>query len=91
MAMYKDGSYLSPSTCDVFEEEQLPGAEAPFTGLYACLGCNQEIALNEGDRVPPQNHHYHHASQGAIRWKLIVYADHRAKAALSSALPAANF
>jgi len=78
MAMYKDGNWLSQSTCDVFEDEHMPGTVALWTGIYACLGCNQEIATNEGELLPPQSHH-HHVSPGSIRWKLIVYADHRAR------------
>ena len=78
MAMFKSGSHLWPSTCDVFDDELLPGTVAQWTGIYACRQCNQEIASNEGDLLPPPNHH-HHASPEMIRWKLIVYADQRPK------------
>jgi hypothetical protein len=30
-------------------------------------------------QFPPQNHHQHNGSQGQIRWRLIVYADHEPK------------
>jgi hypothetical protein len=76
MAMFKDGNHLWQSTSDVFEDEHLPGAVALWTGIYACQGCNREIASNEGEVLPPTSHH-HHASPESIRWKLIVYADQR--------------
>ena len=78
MAIVKDGIHLWQSTCEAFEEEQPPGAVALWTGIYACQGCNHEIASNEGELLPPPSHH-HHASLEAIRWKLIVYADQRPK------------
>ena len=78
MAMFKSENHLWKSTCDVFEDEHEPGTVALWTGIYSCPECNHEIASNEGDLLPPPNHH-HHASPQAIRWKLIVYADQRAK------------
>jgi len=80
MAMFKDDNHLWKSTCDVFEDEHPPGTVAPWTGIYACQECNHEIASNEGDLLPPAHHHRHPAPE-AIRWKLIVYADQRAKQA----------
>lgn len=78
MAMFKDGIHLWKSTCDVFEDEHLPGTVALWTGIYACRACNHEIASNEGELLPSADHHRHAAPQ-AIRWKLIVYADQRPK------------
>lgn len=78
MAMFKPGSHLWQSTCEAFDDEAQPGTVAQWTGIYACQSCNHEIASNEGDLLPPPNHH-RHASPAAIRWKLIVYADQRAK------------
>jgi hypothetical protein len=78
MAMFNKESHLWKSTCDVFDDEHQPGTIAPWTGIYSCHACNHEIASNEGDRLPPPDHH-HHAAPEAIRWKLIVYADQRAK------------
>jgi hypothetical protein len=43
------------------------------------MGCQREVASNEHEPLPPQNHHQHSVAQGSIRWKLIVYADHREK------------
>lgn len=84
MAMFKDGVHLWKSTCDVFEDEHKPGTVALWTGIYACRECNHEIASSEGDLLPPPTHHYHGSAQ-AIRWKLIVYADQRAKQAFVDA------
>ena len=79
MAMFNKESHLWKSTCDVFDDEHPAGTIAPWTGIYSCHACNHEIASNEGDRLPATDYHYHASSQ-AIRWKLIVYADQRAKA-----------
>jgi len=49
-----------------------PGDEVPVSGIYRCLGCKREVTSNKGDRFPPQNHHQHSTSQGAVRWKLNV-------------------
>lgn len=60
-----------------FDETHEPGVEAPYAGIYECAGCGREIAIAGGHRLPPQNHHQHSQSEGPIRWRLIVYADHR--------------
>ncbi len=49
-----------------------PSDTVPVSGIYRCLGCKKEITSNESDRFPPQNHHQHTTTQGAIRWKLNV-------------------
>ena len=49
-----------------------PGEEIPHSGIYFCTGCNKEIACNEGDPFPPQNHSQHSHSAPPIRWKLLV-------------------
>jgi hypothetical protein len=43
------------------------------------MGCGREIGIAQGHTLPPQNQHEHTPAQGAIRWRLIVYADHNAK------------
>jgi hypothetical protein len=79
MALYKYAQYLAQNDDGVFDHENPPGHAAPRSGIYRCRGCGREVASNEGEPLPPQNHHQHNQSQGAIRWKLIVYADHREK------------
>lgn len=51
-----------------------PGQKVPVSGIYRCLGCQREIAANQGDPFPPQNHHQHQSAEGDIRWKLNVRA-----------------
>lgn len=79
MALYKYAQYLGQDDSNVFDPENGPGTPAPRSGIYRCMGCGREVASNEGEPLPPQNHHQHSAGQGTIRWRLIVYADHRAK------------
>jgi hypothetical protein len=51
----------------------------PHSGIYKCTGCGHEIVAEQDRQFPPQNHHQHPVSQGKIRWKLIVFADHESK------------
>ena len=76
MALYKDGDFLSQSDSAEFDKDQKPGTATPFSGIYRCMGCRKEIASNEGNPLPPQNHHQHTPSQGSIRWRMVVYAVH---------------
>ena len=77
MAWYKYADYLKKSTGDAYDQELNPGVEAPHAGVYRCWGCGREIAIAQGHRLPPQNHHQHTTGEGHIRWRLLVYADHR--------------
>jgi hypothetical protein len=49
---------------------------AQFAGIYRCMGCGREIAIAHGNILPQQNHHSHTAQEGAMLWRLIVFADH---------------
>jgi hypothetical protein len=80
MATYKYSGYLSASQDGAFDATHPPGAVTPFSGIYRCMGCGKEIVSEHGKPLPPQNHHQHAAGQGAIIWKLIVFADHNPKA-----------
>ena len=79
MALYKYAEYLEQIAHEAFDEEYKPGDAAPHSGIYRCTGCGREAASNQGEPLPPQNHHQHTTAQGLIRWRLIVYADHDAK------------
>lgn len=81
MAIYKYRSDVEASESKAFDNVYSPGEAAPYSGIYRCAGCGREVTSEEGQPLPPQNHHQHTASQGAIRWRLTVYADHKAKAA----------
>jgi len=77
MAWYKYGEFLKQSTGDAYDSEYHPGVAAPHAGVYRCAGCGREIGIAQGHTLPPQSHHQHTLAEGAIRWKLLVYADHR--------------
>lgn len=77
MASYKYAAYISNNQSDEFDKEYGPGKIVPFSGIYRCMGCGREIAANQENPFPPQNHHQHTQAQGAIRWRLIVYAVHQ--------------
>jgi len=79
MATYKYPEYLSKLDHAAFDAIHGPGAETPFSGIYRCMGCNREIAANQKQPFPPQNHHQHSQQQGNVRWRLIAYADHEPK------------
>lgn len=79
MALYRHRGYVIESEDDAFDEELRPGKTATRSGIYRCSGCGREIAAAQGSALPPHEHHPHTERQGAIRWILIVYADHRPK------------
>lgn len=76
MALYKYDQYVTKTTDGAFDRDYSPGSEAPLSGIYKCLACGREAACNHPDPLPPQNHHQHTVSQGAIRWRLAVWANH---------------
>ncbi len=80
MALYKEAAYLQRSGDSAFDEEHPPGGAVPHSGIYCCMpGCWREIVAEHAAHLPQQNHHQHEAGQGPVRWRLIVYADHRSK------------
>ncbi|MCP3476104.1 hypothetical protein NLM33_38405 [Bradyrhizobium sp. CCGUVB1N3] len=79
MATYKDANYLQQSSSEAFDRDYGPGAAARHAGIYRCMGCHREIGIAADHVLPPQGHHAHTPSQGSIRWRLIVYADHKPK------------
>ena len=79
MATYKYAKYVAKVDHSAFDEEHKPGSATPFSGIYRCMGCGREDVSVTEKPMPPQNHHQHSIGQGAIRWRLIVYADHEPK------------
>lgn len=74
MASYKHGQYLVKSESEAFDREFKPGEDGPWSGIYRCSNCGDEVAANAGNPLPPQNHHQHTDRDTPIRWKLLVYA-----------------
>ncbi|HVY19512.1 MAG TPA: hypothetical protein VHA70_05475 [Bauldia sp.] len=79
MATYKHKNILNQSDSDAFDNLHKPGTTAPLSGIYRCHGCGREVASNQDQPLPPQNHHQHKPAQGEIRWRLAVFADHTEK------------
>jgi hypothetical protein len=79
MALYKYDQFVGKSQDAIFDGVHSPGQAAPRSGIYRCEGCGREASSTEGHPLPPQNHHEHSIAQGHIRWRLIVYADHKPK------------
>lgn len=77
MASYKYERYIARSDSNEFDKDHQPGQVAPFSGIYLCIGCGREYAINHDETLPSQSHHEHAPSLGAIRWRLIVYASHQ--------------
>ena len=77
MAWYKYEQYLKKSPGDAYDVVYEPGIVAPHAGIYRCMGCGRELGIAQSHKLPPQNHHQHSLGEGAIKWRLIVYADHR--------------
>ena len=76
MALYKYSKYLTQINSHEFDTIHKPGSTTPFSGIYRCEGCGKEIVSEENKPFPSQNHHQHSVAQGAIRWHLVVFAQH---------------
>ena len=79
MALYKDKKYLSQDDNEVFDAIFSAGQKPPHSGIYHCAGCGREVVAEENRALPPQNHHQHAPHQGSVRWKMVVYAEHKGK------------
>jgi hypothetical protein len=71
---YQSLTHLTQLNASVFDTLHTPGQATPHSGIYRCEGCGAAVASNTGNPLPPQNHHQHSSAQGAIRWRLIVWA-----------------
>ena len=72
MALYWQGQYLKQWEHEQFKKDYSPGKETAWSGIYRCQGCGREVVHTVGKPLPPQNHHQHTSSEGAIRWRLLV-------------------
>ena len=77
MAQYKYSKYLTQSDHSAYDTLHNPGSTCENSGIYRCESCGDEIASNKGNPFPPQNHHQHAPGAGAIKWKLIVFAQQK--------------
>lgn len=77
MAMYKYAPFVQQNASDLFDQVYKPGAAAFRSGIYYCEGCGREVACEQGSALPHGKHHPHTIQEGTIRWRLIVFADHR--------------
>ena len=69
MALYKYPQILEQSNDQAFDFLHVPGALAPFSGIYRCEECGKEETSVRARPLPPQNHHQHAVTQGPIRWR----------------------
>jgi hypothetical protein len=74
MAIYKYSNYLKATKHASFDLPLQPGAFVPCAGIYRCVGCGTEIALEGIGIFPDRGHHKHSPSQGTIQWQLVVGA-----------------
>ena len=74
MAIYKYSQFIAQSQHESFDTLHSPGTSPAHSGIYKCEGCGKEISHNANTTLPPQNHHQHAQNQGAIRWRMVVYA-----------------
>jgi hypothetical protein len=73
MAFYKYGGYLVRESGAEFDALHYPNNPTPLSGIYRCEGCGLSATFVKTHNIPPQNHHQHtSASQGAVRWRLVV-------------------
>ena len=75
MALYKFGDYLQKSQSDAFDVEHKAGDDAPYSAIYRCGGCGQEVVSDDHRPLPGKSHHQHTIHQGPIRWRLVVAAN----------------
>ncbi|QIO64789.1 zinc ribbon-containing protein [Rhizobium leguminosarum] len=76
MAYYKYLNYFQQLNHVNFDTERTPGYISGDSGIYRCVHCGDEIAVNKNNPLPPQNHHQHNPP-APIRWKLVAVAVQR--------------
>lgn len=72
MASYVDTTHvLKCMPHYAFDAVHEPGSIAPYSGIYRCVNCGQEVCCNKDHPFPSQDQHQH-ATQTPIGWKLLV-------------------
>jgi hypothetical protein len=74
MALYKTDTNVRPVNDAAFDVTYRPGERGSYSGLYQCINCGDEYACNQGNPLPPQNHHQHNPPSPIV-WRLHVYAE----------------
>lgn len=72
MALYKNRSEVTHNESTDFDQTYKPGETTPFSGIYICVNCRDEIASNKNNPLPPQNHRQHTRTDRPIVWQLLV-------------------
>ena len=72
LALYKYSNYLAPSKNTAFDQVLAAGLHIPSGGIYRCVGCGNEIAVEANNVLPNRQHHPHTPAQGEVRWQLII-------------------
>ena len=72
MALYQDKKEVTHTQESKFDKDHKPGATTPYSGIYICVNCRDEIASNKGNPLPPQNHRQHSDTNKPIVWRLLV-------------------
>ena len=71
MATYEDTTEVVYEAHEKYRSTHKPGVATPYSGIYICVNCRDEIAANRGNPLPPQNHRQH-TKPGPIEWRLLV-------------------
>jgi hypothetical protein len=72
LALYKYQNYLAMSKNTSFDQVLPAGLHIPSGGIYRCVGCGNEVALEANNVLPDRSHHPHNPGQGEVRWQLII-------------------
>ncbi|MGD9739911.1 MAG: hypothetical protein AB7O56_09910 [Bauldia sp.] len=75
MAKYQNGNELSHSVDPKFDVMHRPGSIAPYSGIYACTSCRDEIVANSGDLLPSADHRPHEGSERPVLWRLLIQTE----------------
>ena len=70
MAIYRYPQFLLRVDHALFESLHAPGTVAPYSGIYRCSVCGQEIVARRDEPLPASDHHAHVVGEGAMRWQL---------------------
>ena len=72
MAVYKHDNYLRHRNDAIFDTLLETNTAAPYSGIYRCEICGQEVISQKSTPLPPETHHKHPHHQEAIHWRLTV-------------------